>query len=140
MCSTRPANDPFVITVGAADLNGSVDPTRRLRRPVVGMGLHATTASRKPELGGPGRYMNGAVPTAGSTMESLHPERDVAPGYMWMSGTSFAAPVVAGGSRLRPRDAPDWTPDQVKGALMVSAAEPSGYTGGGALGVGEVDG
>ena len=39
--------------------------------------------------------MNGAVPTD-ATMYTQHPERVVEPGYMWMSGTSFAAPVVAG--------------------------------------------
>ena len=33
---------------------------------------------------------------------------------------------------------PTWTPDQVKGALMLTAASPTGYTAGGAMGVGEV--
>jgi subtilisin family serine protease len=40
---------------------------------------------------------------------------------MWMSGTSFAAPVVAGAAADLLALHPDWTPDQVKGALMVSA-------------------
>jgi serine protease AprX len=62
----------------------------------------------------------------------------VANGYMWMSGTSFAAPVVAAAADYVLAMHPTWTPDQVKGALMVSAAEPTGYSGGGAMGVGEV--
>jgi subtilisin family serine protease len=40
---------------------------------------------------------------------------------MWMSGTSFAAPVVSGIAARLLALHPDWTPDQVKGALMVSA-------------------
>ena len=48
------------------------------------------------ELAAPGRYMVGAVPP-GANLASQYPSRVVAPGYMWMSGTSFAAPVVSGG-------------------------------------------
>ena len=65
------------------------------------------------------------------------PERVVAPGYMWMSGTSFAAPVVSGAAAQILALHPDWTPDQVKGALMLGARplnDPN-LTGG----VGEVD-
>jgi serine protease AprX len=132
-----PANDPFVITVGATDVNSSGNTGDDFAAPWSAWG-YTNDGFMKPEIAAPGRYMNGAVPTAGSTMESLHPERDVAPGYMWMSGTSFAAPVVAAAADYVLAMHPTWTPDQVKGALMVSAAEPSGYTGGGAMGVGEV--
>jgi serine protease AprX len=55
-----------------------------------------------------------------------------------MSGTSFAAPVVAAAADYVLAMHPDWTPDQVKGALMVTASAPDGYTGAGALGAGEV--
>ena len=44
-----PANDPFVITVGAADLGTSADPERRPRRAVVGLGLDDRRL-RKPEV------------------------------------------------------------------------------------------
>ena len=44
-----------------------------------------------------------------------HPERVTAPGYMWMSGTSFAAPVVSGMAASLLAKNPSWTPDQVKG-------------------------
>jgi subtilisin family serine protease len=78
--------------------------------------------------------MNGAVPVD-STMYAERPERIVAPGYMWMSGTSFAAPVVAGAAAQLLALHPTWTPDEVKGALMLTARPVgSGY----ALGVGEI--
>jgi subtilisin family serine protease len=66
-----------------------------------------------------------------------HPERVVDSGYMWMSGTSFAAPIVSGTAAYLMSEHPDWTPDQVKGALMVSA-QPGQDPSSTACGVGEV--
>jgi hypothetical protein len=40
---------------------------------------------------------------------------------MQLSGTSFAAPVVSGAAAYLLALHPDWTPDQVKGALMLTA-------------------
>ncbi len=65
--------------------------------------------------------MIGAVPDT-ATMALQRPDKVVAPGYMQMSGTSFAAPVVSGAAAVVLAKHPDWTPDQVKGALMVSAS------------------
>ena len=71
-------------------------------------------------------------------MYSQHSDRIVAPGYMWMSGTSFAAPVVSGIAADLLALHPLWTPDQVKGALMLTAAKTGAGAGVNALGVGEV--
>ena len=131
-----PGNDPFIITVGAADLNGTPSSAGDdFAAPWSAYG-YTLDGFAKPELGAPGRYLIGPVP-AFSTMAAEHPERLTAPGYMWMSGTSFAAPVVSGAAALVLAYHPGWTPDQVKGALMVSAQRSS--AAGNALGVGEVD-
>jgi serine protease AprX len=130
-----PGNDPFVITVGAADVNGTVPTGDDFAAP---WSAHGPTPDgfAKPELGAPGRQMHGAVPTTAS-MYVGHPERVVGNGYMWMSGTSFAAPLVAGAAAQILAEHPAWTPDDVKGALMVSAA-PTAAAADHPLGVGEL--
>jgi hypothetical protein len=66
------------------------------------------------------------------------PDRVVAPGLMQLSGTSLSAPVVAGTAADLLALHPDWSPDQVKGALMASAtALPNAVPG--SSGVGEID-
>jgi subtilisin family serine protease len=78
-----------------------------------------------------------------SALLTLFPTRLVLSGtypYMWMSGTSFATPVVSGIAATLLSRHPSWTPDQVKGALMASVSVPSGYGSNGALGVGVVNG
>jgi serine protease AprX len=130
-----PGNDPFVISVGASDTNGtgwtSTDDTAA---PWSAFG-YTLDGFAKPDLGAPGRQMVGPVPST-STMPLEHPERITAPGYMWMSGTSFSAPVVSGAAALILAKNPTWTPDKVKGALMLSARPTAA---GMALGVGEVN-
>jgi serine protease AprX len=130
-----PANDPFAITVGAADIAGTLKTSDDFSAPWSAYG-YTYDGFMKPELGAPGRYMNGAAPVA-SFMYTQHPERVVAPGYMWMSGTSFAAPVVSGTAAAILAAHPAWTPDQVKGALMLTAQPYSNPTSN-SLGVGEV--
>jgi serine protease AprX len=129
-----PANDPFVITVGASDVNGTSWRGDDFAAPWSAWG-YTQDGFFKPELAAPGRHMNGAIPT-GAALLSMFPERIVAPGYMWMSGTSFAAPVVSGMAAALLAKNPAWTPDQVKGALMLKTSEPYGYDAPGALGVG----
>ena len=134
--SYAPANDPFVITVGATDTNGTIATSDDFAAPWSAWGA-TNDGFEKPELSAPGRYLIGPVPS-GAALLGLFPTRVTGPGYMWMSGTSFSAPVVAAAAAWVRAEHPAWTPDQVKGALMLTAADPAGYTGTGALGVGEV--
>jgi serine protease AprX len=131
-----PGNDPFVITVGAVDLEGSI---LAWNHDVPNWSAYGYTKDgfRKPELAAAGRYMIGPVPT-GATLRTAKPENIVNAGYMRLSGTSFSAPVVAGAAALLHMQHPTWTPDQVKGALMQRARyipdAPSGSAG-----VGEIN-
>jgi serine protease AprX len=132
--SYAPGNDPFVITVGALDTRGT---SWALDDTAPSWSAYGTSADgfKKPDLGAPGRFIVGPVPM-GSTLPSTAPDRVLAPGYMWMSGTSLAAPIVAGAAAQILARHPDWTPDQVKGALMSTAA---GTLAGAADGKGEVN-
>jgi serine protease AprX len=133
-----PANDPFVITVGATDTNSTVTTSDDFAAPWSAWGA-TDDGFMKPEIAAPGRYMFGPLPSGGGAMLGMLPDRLVSPGYMWMSGTSFSAPVVSAAAAYVLAMHPTWTPDQVKGALMITAASPDGYTAGaGPLGVGEV--
>ena len=134
--SAAPGNDPFIITVGAVDQNQTSDPSDDTVTPWSAYGYTADGFS-KPDMVAPGRYMVMPVPMD-ATIPNAVPDRVVAPGYMWMSGTSFAAPVVAGAAAQILARHPDWTPDQVKGALMLTAAYLPNADGQSA-GVGEVD-
>jgi subtilisin family serine protease len=71
----------------------------------------------------------------GSTIATTVPDRQVAPGYYWLSGTSFASPAVAGVAAQLLALHPSWTPDQVKGALMTSATK----LGDDSVGIGELN-
>jgi serine protease AprX len=134
--SYAPGNDPFVITVGALDQNLSSDPSDDT---IPAWSAYGTTMDgfSKPDLSAPGRYMIAPAPMNGTIAQTV-PDRIVAPGYMWMSGTSFASPVVAAAAAQILARHPAFTPDQVKGALMLAAnylPSASGF----AAGVGEID-
>jgi serine protease AprX len=114
-----PGNDPFVITVGAVDLGGT---TRNWDDAVASWSAYGYTYDGfyKPEVAAAGRYMIGPVPS-GSTIAKERPDKMVGSDRIQLSGTSFAAPVVAGTAAQILARHPNWTPDEVKGALMVTA-------------------
>lgn len=133
-----PANDPFVITVGASDTAGTTSRSDDFAAPWSAWG-RTQDGFFKPEVAAPGRHLIGTVPT-GANLLTQFPDRIVAPNYMWMSGTSFSAPVVSGLAATVLARNPGWTPDQVKGSIMQTASAPAGYGSNGALGVGVVNG
>jgi serine protease AprX len=132
-----PANDPFAITVGALDLNGSTDPAKA-SVPDWSTWGYTFDGFAKPELGAPGRALLGPIP-AGSTLARERSDQLVPRAgqpYVALSGTSLSAPIVAGIAADILILHPTLTPDQVKGALMVAARPVPGA--GRAAGVGEV--
>src|SRR3954454_19763535 len=135
--SYAPGNDPFVITVGALDQNQTSDPSDDT---VPSWSAYGKTMDgfSKPDLSAPGRYMIAPTPMDGSIAQTV-PDRVVSNGYIWMSGTSFSAPVVSAAAAQILARHPSFTPDQVKGALMLSANYlPLADDNAG--GVGEIDG
>ena len=130
-----PGNDPFVITVGAVDLNGNAANSTHTNAPFSAYG-YTPDGFSKPDIGAPGRYIVGPVPMT-STLATQRADAITAPGYIQLSGTSFAAPVVSGAAAQILAAHPSYTPDQVKGALMVTA-KPDPSAAPGSLGVGEM--
>ncbi|HYZ77083.1 MAG TPA: S8 family serine peptidase [Gaiellaceae bacterium] len=131
-----PGNDPFVITVGADDIGGSVSTNDDKAAPWSVYG-YTLDGFAKPELAAPGRYIVGPVP-ATSTLALERPASMEGTDYIQLSGTSFAAPVVAGAAAYLLAAHPTWTPDQVKGALMLTA-RPTPSAAPMSEGVGEVN-
>jgi serine protease AprX len=130
-----PGSDPFVITVGAVDIGGTSRPRDDARAPWSAYG-RTPDGFWKPEICAPGRYMVGPVP-GGSTLATEKADKMVAPGYAELSGTSFAAPVISGIAAQALVRNPNWTPDQVKSALMRRARDvPQAAPG--SCGVGQV--
>ena len=116
-----PGNDPFVMTVGALDVNGNTDPSNDFTAPWSAYGF-TTDGFSKPEIGAPGRYMISTVPSS-SKLYSERTGSRVSGGLLQLSGTSFAAPQVAGAGAILMAVHPEWTTDQVKGAMMLTASQ-----------------
>ena len=131
-----PGNDPFVITVGATDVNDTVDTSDDVAAPFSAWG-YTPDGFAKPDLAAPGRYLIGPVPP-GSGLTQERPDHVIGGDTMQLSGTSFAAPAVAGAAALILARHPDWTPDQVKGALL-DTAEPLPAATPRSVGAGELD-
>ena len=131
-----PGNDPFVVTVGALDLGGTLGLGNDKAAPFSAYG-YTYDGFLKPDLAAPGRYMVGPVSSA-ATLLAEKPLNVTAPGYMQLSGTSFSAPVVAGAAQAILMRHPTWTPDQVKGALLETTRQAPNAAAG-SIGAGELD-
>ena len=116
-----PANDPFVITVGATDDRGTVALSDDVIASFSAYGI-AENGLIKPELVAPGKNIISLLPDHRNlTISKQHPENRVTSLYFRMSGTSISAPMVSGAAALLLQNDPTLTPDQVKYRLMATA-------------------
>jgi serine protease AprX len=134
----KPADDVLVVTVGAADTQG----TPRRNDDVV-----APFSSRGPTQDGL-RGVDLVAPAisivsiraAGSTIDQLHPAARVGVSYFKGTGTSQAAAMVSGAAANMISANPALTPDVVKAILLRTADPKILYNPGGwAAGAGMLD-
>lgn len=116
-----PANDPFVITVGATDDKGTLSTSDDA---IATFSAYGTTESgfAKPELVAPGRNIIGVLPENDKlNMSKDHAGNRIGTNYFRMSGTSVSAPMVSGAVAILLQDEPNLNPDQVKFRLIATA-------------------
>jgi serine protease AprX len=115
-----PANDPFVITVGASEDKGTAalsDDT------IASFSAYGTTENNyaKPDLVAPGRHVVSLLASTSAYAYINHSSHRVDNNYFRMSGTSMSAPMVSGAAAILLQDEPNLNPDQVKYRLMSTA-------------------
>ena len=132
----KPGDDPWVVTVGAVDSNGTPGlgddrvPDFSSRGPT----RHGVA---KPDVVAPGaRVLSLRVP--GSTLDRRYPPADTTSPYRAGSGTSMATALVSGTAALALQANPALTPDELKHALAADA-RPVASDDPAAVGAGLVD-
>jgi serine protease AprX len=116
-----PANDPFVVTVGATNDHGTAGIADDTVAPFSAFGITESGVS-KPDLVAPGTNLVSLLPSNGRvTISQQHSANRVNSNYFRMSGTSMAAPIVSGAAAILLQSNPSLTPDQVKNRLKQSA-------------------
>ena len=128
-----PANDPYVITVGAMNTMGTAGRSDDQIASYSSKGPTLFDDVVKPDLVAPGNRLI-SLYTAGLKLNQLYPGNEIpnslyqvngnstaSSTYYILSGTSMAAPVVSGAVALLLQSHPMLTPDQVKARLMRTA-------------------
>jgi serine protease AprX len=120
-----PGNDPFVVSVGADDPVGT---TARADDRMAPWSSYGTTQDGfvKPDVVAPGRRIASSLASGTPVMGTSFPTRKVDGEYIWMSGTSMAAPQVAGVAALAYERTPSLTNDGLKWLLTFTATPVGG--------------
>jgi serine protease AprX len=136
---TAPGNDPYVITVGATNTHATDTTYDDTMTSYSSKGPTLFDHVIKPDLVAPGNQVVSLLAN-GSTLDTLYPQNELSPSlygghsyngasYVYMSGTSMAAPIVSGAVALMLEYMPNLTPDQVKARLMTTAIKMSQSNG-----------
>ena len=129
----KPGDDPYVITVGAADLNQTPERWDDEVAPFSSRGP-TRDGFEKPDVVAPGTTIV-ATRDAGSAVDQLHPDAVVDEDYFKGTGTSQSGAVVSGIAALMYETNPNLTPRRVKGILMGTAFRSAAYRVGGGDGL-----
>jgi serine protease AprX len=131
-----PGNSPYAITVAATNTWGTVGRSDDTVATFSSRGPTQYDLVAKPDLAAPGVKIVSAQAN-NSYLPQTYPVIHVAGSgnnaYMFLSGTSMAAPMVSGAAALLLQGSPNLTPAQLKMALQAGAAYMSD---GGLLGAG----
>jgi serine protease AprX len=114
--SYAPANDPFVITVGGVDDQGTKATDDDALAAWSSRGMTQDQYA-KPDVVAPAAHIVGPLAPQ-SAFATLCPACIVDARYFRVGGTSMASPIVAGIAADLLQAHPTWTPDQVKQALV----------------------
>ncbi|MDP9435803.1 MAG: S8 family serine peptidase, partial [Actinomycetota bacterium] len=123
---TKPGDDPFVITVGAADDRGTPGREDDLIPRFTAQGPTKADGLAKPDLVAPGARLI-SLRAPGSVVEQNIPG-GVDSAYRRGSGTSMAAAVVSGAAAQILSARPELTPAEVKAALVRTATPMNGQS------------
>jgi len=116
---SKPADDPFVITVGAIDDLGTNGTNDDVLPNFTGRGPTAADGIAKPDVVAPGAHVV-SLAAPGAVITTQFPSTMAAP-YRRGSGTSMATGVVSGLVAQMLSANPTLTPDRVKFMLMSTA-------------------
>jgi subtilisin family serine protease len=130
---TAPGNAPWVLTVGAASHNGTASRADDTIAAFSSRGPGAIDGTAKPDIVAPGVGIESITDRSTTLFRSRPGARlwgtvdTAAQPYLSLSGTSMAAPIVAGTIALMLQANPSLSPNLVKAILQYTAEERGGY-------------
>jgi serine protease AprX len=130
---TAPGNAPWVLTVGAASDNGTLERSDDVMAGYSSRGPTAIDLAAKPDLVAPGTGIvslsnPNSLMYAINATHLLNGYRTLGyKPYLSLTGTSMAAPVVTGTVALMVQANPNLTPNLVKAILQYTAEDKSEY-------------